>query len=313
MKLKFSISKAQRRAQEGFTLLELLIVVAILAIIAGGLIVAYDGINRQAAKSQAANTIAGLDQAIRTFTTVTGTAPDNLDSLVSAQFSTPTDATAALFGTDGDAVEETDGTTDGGLPEKLGGKLEVKYIGGSGATAMNAKFVDALTKAGITKLRYADKAEDDVVPGTTPTLGKVKDIDIPNRAFDDKNGTANRGRGFSGAVAAGAAVAVWKPGTTPGFINNTKVGAAPDDVLIAFGLGNNSTIINDNPNLQGNVNLSAVPNYPDVKKNEYNRYILLYNVGSETSPRQKAKLQAVLDTRGDFIDEELAEASGQKL
>ena len=54
-------------------------------------------------------------------------------------------------------------------------------------------------------------------------------------------------------------------------------------------------------------NLQHAPYYGNVAKHQYNHYIALIDVAS--SP---AKLVAILDSRGDFLDEEFAEATGQK-
>ena len=115
----------------------------------------------------------------------------------------------------------------------------------------------------------------------------------------------------------------WKPGD--GGSNLTKVGAAAlgtenggtspqrDDVLVGLGLGNNSSIVSaDAPSTVGQVGLANAPYYTDVGPSEYSRYMLLYNVGSKQNPRGKAKLQAVIDARGDFLDEEFSEYTGQK-
>jgi len=73
--------------------------------------------------------------------------------------------------------------------------------------------------------------------------------------------------------------------------------------------------------------MNSAPAYGGMLGNQYNRYIALYNVGKGVHASKyptgavdatylkassPAKLQAVVDTRGDFLDEELAEASGQK-
>ena len=46
-------------------------------------------------------------------------------------------------------------------------------------------------------------------------------------------------------------------------------------------------------------------------KNDYGRYLLAYNVGPLGSEFSKAKLQVVLNTHGDFVDEMIAEVQGE--
>src|SRR5690554_3896996 len=76
-------SKAQRlqAKQKGFTLLELLVVITLLAILATGALVAYDGAGEKAQSSKAANTIAVLDQGVRAYRAVSQSYPDQWDNL----------------------------------------------------------------------------------------------------------------------------------------------------------------------------------------------------------------------------------------
>ncbi len=67
--------------QIGFTLLELLVVVTLLAILATGALVAYDGADEKAQSSRAANTIGALDQGVRAYRAVTGAYPNQWDNL----------------------------------------------------------------------------------------------------------------------------------------------------------------------------------------------------------------------------------------
>jgi len=301
-----------RRAR-GFTLLELLVVIAILATVAGGLLVAYDGLESQSAKGQAANTIAALDNSVRAFTVNARRAPNDLDSMIATDPTTPTVANSEVL-----AI----------LGAKIAGKMTI--------TPLTQDMLDSLNAAGITTVRYADVAGNETTPGTyslsilaadgsAAEVGAITDMDIPNRAFDiPRPGSGrNRGRGFSAPLAVDVPVMTWNPGA--GGINLTKLGAQAagsevggtgdaldDDVLIALALGNNCSMFGEDDATTGDVTLSTAPYYGDVLPSQYSRYVLLYNVGSVNSPRSKAKLQAVVDTRGDFLDEEFAEYTGQK-
>lgn len=297
---------ALKKQQSGFTLLELLVVVAILAIVAGGLIVAYDGLEKRSALAEASHGIAATDNAVRSFTTLRGVAPNKLDSLLAA---VPGDGTQSPAAITNPAVEVAI------LSGSLAGKIA--------PAALTAAQRVSLANAGITTLRYIDAAGNVTgagpfalttlaADGTAASVGDITKADIPVRIFDvPREGAGkNRGRGYSHTLADGDTVSVWSPGA--GGINNTKLGAAATDVLIAFGLGNNSTITQIDPTARGDAHLSTVPTYPDVSKQEYSRYVLLCNVGPLGSEFPKARLQAMVDAKGDFLDEELAEASGQK-
>jgi prepilin-type N-terminal cleavage/methylation domain-containing protein len=70
--------KAQRR--NPFTLLELLVVVAIIAIIAGAIISSYDGVDANAAAATSAHTTGSSDQVMRQYAYVNNTMPDNYET-----------------------------------------------------------------------------------------------------------------------------------------------------------------------------------------------------------------------------------------
>ncbi|RMH37656.1 MAG: type II secretion system protein [Nitrospirae bacterium] len=351
------------RNQRGFTLLELLVVVAILAIIAGGLVVAYDGIEELSKNKQQSNAMAALDEAIRNFTAVTGFAPTEFDSLVAVTGST----TLLNHGGDGfrgtppsNALTPDASAPGGGLVESLTSSLQGKVqvaipvVGATTATTLSDAHIAALREAGIVSVRYVDATGNGnelsttrggtcsgsaalAIPaqdGTAASVGCLDQADIPARIFDfprEGNGR-NRGRGFARELTANATVqdpvVVWRPGS--GGINLTKVGAdagsmvgntasdytvaAADtaDRLVLFGVGNNTSLFNDGSGALGGGEMSSVPTYAKLERWQYPRYIAAYNVGSLSSPAEKARLQTVLDSRGDFLDEELAEASGQK-
>src|SRR5690606_5384343 len=76
-------AKAQKlqAKQKGFTLLELLVVITLLAILATGALVAYDGVGENAQAARAASTAATLDQGVRAFRAVTYAYQDQWDHL----------------------------------------------------------------------------------------------------------------------------------------------------------------------------------------------------------------------------------------
>ena len=294
-------------ASTGFTLLELLVVVAILAIIGGGLLVAYDQVDDRAAEGAAAHTLAVLDKAVRTYTATERQAPNGLDSLIA-----------------------TDSTDVQGSPEKVA-VLPSKLLGTKTLlVALTQGQLDALIGAGMTDLRFIDTAGNDPAnpaPGTgatatlgindadgnAATVGALLDIDIPHRIFETPRpgSNRNRGRGFSHTLAVGDPVLQWNPSRSGGAGNydNTKLGADKGDVLLIFGLGNDASIIGAG---RGRTQIPSAPVFGKGRRYEYGRYLLVYNVGPLGLEFETARLQTVLNTHGDFIDEMLAEHGGQK-
>jgi prepilin-type N-terminal cleavage/methylation domain-containing protein len=70
--------------QKGFTLLELLVVIALLAVIATGALIAYENVGDNAQAAAAANSASTIDRAIRTYKAVEGNYPNQWDNLVTA-------------------------------------------------------------------------------------------------------------------------------------------------------------------------------------------------------------------------------------
>lgn len=67
--------------EKGFTLLELLVVIALLATIATGALIAYENVGENAQAAAGANSAATIDRAIRTFKAVEGNYPNQWDNL----------------------------------------------------------------------------------------------------------------------------------------------------------------------------------------------------------------------------------------
>lgn len=311
-----------RYRRSGFSLLELLIVVAILAIVGGSLLVAFDGLEAQAAKGTATNSIAGVNNTARTFSVIERRLPNNLETLLAATPDTPTYSDTE-FDTLSDSVS---GVAKAGL---LGSKIAGKFS----VETLTPEQVQNLKDAGVTRLRYLDAAGNDetvadltisAADGTPATqVGPLSEITIPQHAFEPPRpgDGRNRGRGFAlnladidpETEAANFQVAVWSeqnPADPQPLYNNQKIGAHPEAVLVMLGVGNKSDLVsadNDGVGAVGNARLASAPYYGDVGKNEYSHYVLLVDVNQ--SP---ARIITVVDPRGDFLDEEFAESTGQK-
>tara|TARA_B100000674_G_scaffold116379_1_gene87623 strand:- start:11448 stop:12368 length:921 start_codon:yes stop_codon:yes gene_type:complete len=305
--MKRSLRKA------GFTLLEVLMVVAMLAIVGGAIITSYGGLEDKAAKGTATHTIAAITEAFLVYDSTEGGLPNNLETMAAA---TPTSPQYV--------ADELDNRADAVTGEEMAGNLRPDKLPKKfGLHTASADHISALVAAGITKIRYMDakgnnETTDDLTikaaDGTNATnVGPLSAISIPQHAFEaprpgDKR---NRGRGFYLNLTANPAptpkLMYWgaakADGTTPGGYDVIKVGGLNNQILVGMGLGNASNLVGEGVF----TNLQHAPYYGNVAKHQYNHYIALIDVAS--SP---AKLVAILDSRGDFLDEEFAEATGQK-
>lgn len=72
---------------------------------------------------------------------------------------------------------------------------------------------------------------------------------------------------------------------------------------MVFGVGPDSSLF-DPENIGA---LSNVPVYRHVESWQYNRFLVLFNLGSSLTPNGKATFQAIIDGAGDTKDEELGE------
>ncbi len=287
-----------RNKKSGFTLLEVLMVVAMLAIVGGAIITNYGGLEDKTARGVSVHTMGAIEESFRVFAATEGGLPNNLESLIAA---TPTTPTYVAGEADNAATDATGGVLAGLLSHSLEDKITIMELD-----------PEPLLDAGITRIRYLDLKGNGAggvaldikdAAGNTTTVGNIADISIPQHAFEAPRPTdQNRGRGYYVNLVAATAVpmAVWNPGAA-GY-ENVAVGAEPDSVLVCLGLGNASSLIGDGVF----TNLSTAPYYGGVARNEYNHYIALVDISVEP-----AKLIAIVDSRGHFQAEEFAESRGQ--
>ena len=285
------------KKQSGFTLLEVLMVVAMLAIVGGAIITNYGGLEGKTATGTGVHSLSALDNAFTVFAATEGGLPNNLDSLIAATPTTPTFSA-------GELENAATGATAGVLAALIAHSLEDKLT----VTPVDP---EPLLDAGITRIRYMDLKGNGAggtldikgADGAATEVDNIADIDIPGRAFDVPIATdGNRGRGYYVNLVAGSNVpmAVWNAGTN-GY-NNVQVGGEPSSVLVALGVSDASSIIG------GGVftGLSSAPFHGGTAKNEYNHYIALIDVSVEP-----AKLVGFVCPNGHFTAAEFAESRGQ--
>lgn len=339
-----------RKNRSGFTLLELLVVVTILAIIGGGMITAFSGQDVKAARGVATASIAGVEDAIRIYVAQEGELPNDLESLTCLDFDLgaahPTTVLQAPVGVTPSALASGvawTASTEEQIP--LGGLSNLVQESGGLGFKVKDKFTltlidsSALIGAGVTNLRYAEMDSCDTDSATGGTAVSTENggtfpsasmalANIPNHAFEAPrvggSGTGptfsrNRGRGFTKALNQAddtvAGLMIWNRSTN-GY-NNVKIGAGATDVLVGVGIGNASDLV-------GNTNspFAKAPYYGQLAKDKFAHFIALIKIGEDSSfdgdfttdfsAADAATIKAVVDARGDFLDEEFAEFTGQK-
>lgn len=270
-----------KRKEGGFTLLELLVVVAILAAIAGTATIMLQDTDRKGAAAAHVGMMDELSKGIQTFRVLNqGSYPNNFDSLLSS----------------------TDGTSGGTITELS--ILEGNLAGFLAPYTLSATQLAALNNVGITTSRIING-------GLTPAWGAAGDCapaalaaSIENK---DNNVTAQNIFRSDAANGCGAATSITLDATNNTVVRwdaaqNERVNALSTDTVVAFGVGPDSSLFD--PALIGA--LSNVPVYRHVTNVQYNRFITLFKVEG-SGVRGQAIFQAIIDGAGDTKDEELGE------
>lgn len=289
-RLRGRLAKVKQK-QGGFTLLELLVVVAIIAAIAGTSTILLRDTDRQAA---AAAHVAMMDELIKGISTYAklndNKFPDRYDSL------------QAVAGDPGATVPA--GTLAAVINADLAASL---------ATAtLDADQVDLLAEAGIEKLRFIDStvtdanwSAGDCTSANIQALINHKGNNVTASTIfssaTHKDGANNVRIGCGGTndrtLAASDVVVTWAS-TEAARVNAPTLSA--DQTLVALGIGPDTTLFN--PENRGA--MTTVPTYRHVAADEYNRFIAIFNVDKAVG---EVRLQAIVDGAGDTKDEELGE------
>ncbi len=307
--------------QGGFTLLELLVVVAILAAIAGTATIALQDTDARASAAAHVAMMDELNKGIHTFRVLNKNQfPDTFDSMLGVDLTTDGNAAAATFpANDLVAIED------------------------AGTIALTADTVTALNDIGISSLQYLDygNAADLDGDGDTTDCAAANVVDtIASRANAVVSNNifmtpAANGCGGNQTLAAGDQVLVWTGGYervlgaagvpfdglggptlgtgTPG--EAITVGADTTPVLMLVGLGPSSTLFNTN-DLGG---MTTVPVYRHVSETQYGRFAAVFNIGTFNAATaggydtaDQITFITVIDGAGDTKEEELGEWDGTR-
>lgn len=333
--LKSKFLKLKAAKQAGFTLLELLVVVAILAAIAGTASIALQDTDARAAAAAHVAMMDELNKGVRTFRVLNkNVLPNNFDSLLVTNV-----AGVPLFGAGATLLPNADG--------------EILAIGDVAAGTLVAGAAANMSAIGMTSLRYvvsdlsdafADPItaimlpEDVAAGGCNPAAGALQGT-VQSRgnamvAGNIFNGVTGNGCGRSVVLDDTSTVAYWT-GSIERILGAGEFGAASFDgsvitgaasaletsapILMAVGFGPSSNLFNAN-DLGG---MTSVPVYRHVAGNQYNRFIGLFHVANATTvdtgttwaapvAKDQISYAAVVDGAGDTKEEELGEWDGTR-
>ncbi|MEM5535227.1 prepilin-type N-terminal cleavage/methylation domain-containing protein [Neptuniibacter pectenicola] len=315
--------------QGGFTLLELLVVVAILAIIAGAVISNMDGKEEGAAQATAVHTMATLENSMNIFSvTEKRKLPGGLDSLICSTAVTASGAelsvdittlsgTGSVLGSNG--LNSNVPRVHGGLTADMAGKLELVDV--------TSGVLSALSENGLTSLRYVlgsvcNATEDEVIADSVEDVALV-DVTKPSMIFNDF--VADDGEwGFgAGAAADFTDLSGITTETVPmAFFNEPEeLGQDEEAVLVVFGVGPSADL--------GSV-IARAPQDGNAPADKYSNFSIVVKIaecpdgesmeefGSECAVAdwedvgEDMEVIAVLDAGGDAYDDEIAEAKGNE-
>lgn len=328
--------------QQGFTLLELLVVVAVMAVIAGAAMMSMSGQEEHAGQGVAMHTMQTLENAENQFVIINKKIPDNLESILctnpaatttngmvvgtavnpadpDTQDNTPLLNLATGLG-DGSGILVTQTRIFGGLSDAglIGGGLSNSFASKLVAIDLPIGGVEVLFNAGLTSLKFADANGCDDLDATASTSIEANDVALDeyplvNTAFD----TPNNGGGF------GFDVTLDPLATAPMMMYEvpTDIGASPEDIIVVLGIGNSSELITSGQFL------AKSPRDGNVAGDKFGHFSLAFKVGTdnnadadgdistEGTPGDVAWLEApelvaVIDADGDFYEGEIAEFAG---
>ncbi len=296
------------KRQKGFTLLELLVVITLLAVLAVGALVAYEGVGDQAGATAAANNTATVDQSLRNYRAVTKSYPNQWDNLSNAAAAQPFDGATGAMTTAGFRAAFGDWT-----------------MSAPGKTALVAAF----KAVGIDEVQQVTTTMTGVAPnlqhneGANPTGAAEKEMSdaafvhvgiVPD--FNKNTGAACTYDGVTVTDYAGnTATAAYAEKLNK---INDSLDVNVCDLVVALGFGHDAAHSTTN----SSVAIAQAPTHTSKTvnpANNYARYVALFHIGSGANSsvndvdsgdiETSAHLIAVVDPEGNPIDVNLMAAN----
>ncbi|MDP3212034.1 type II secretion system protein [Methylotenera sp.] len=317
--------------QQGFTLLELLVVITLLAVLSVGALVAYEGIGENASNVSAANSIKTADSAIRAFRAVENRYPNQWDNLANlggevgnaagGAFSVLAPATRAFFG-------QAVGLTSANAPVQAA----MMSLARVGVTEYQTLTTAATLPAGLAPNEFFNESSGATVPADEIEVelnanGTFNNINEPTFAMSIvPSGGAAGTCTFDGINLAQNFLAQTEPVVAALNGASAKLNRINDaldadvcHLVVALGFGKDVP----GTTLGSRVAISTAPTYTNGTvinpANNYARYIALFHLGSDDEDNandavdqdelfDRARLLAVVDTEGRNIDTAIAGA-----
>jgi prepilin-type N-terminal cleavage/methylation domain-containing protein len=292
------------KPQQGFTLLELLVVITLLAVLAVGALVAYEGVGDQAGATAAANNTATVDRAVRNYKAVTKLFPNQWDNLSASDTGVPlsilADTTRAKFG-NWDAGTATDG-------DEILAALEGNGIEEVQQIAASVSLTGIAPNLAHNEGTNPSSTEDEI-----DTVNNIAVMPSKTNLNCTAGGQSINGL-FNGTAAAS--------GVLNNALNRINDSLEVDTchLVIALGFGHDAAHSTTN----SSVAIAQAPTYTSKTINpakNYARYIGLFHMGSaatsataditlaDVTAHGTPKLIAVVDTEGNTIDVNLLAAN----